>query len=436
MKLHRINYQSGQSILIVVVMFLVISLTVVLGVAGPVIRQVKMSRDFITARESYSAAESGFEDVVYRLKTGKNVPATLTFPVGEGSVTVTTTNIPAGKQVIATGDVKNGIRKVQAVITLGTGISFHYGIQSGNGGFQLTNSSSVIGNIFSSGSIVGAGNTIYGDVISAGPTGLVNGIHATGTVFAHTIQNSTVDKDAYYVVKTSTTVAGTSYPNSPDQSPAELPISDAQITEWENDALAGGIMSSSDCDSYSSSSNTCTITSSRSLGPKKIPFNLLVKSSSGVLNVTGPLWVTGNVTAQTGPTIKMDPGLGSSNVAIIADNPADRSGSGIISIGQSTNFEGSGVAGSFVFMISQNNSAETGGSVQAIQMSQGASALVAYASHGLIELGQSVSVKEVTAYKIILSQSANVTYDRGLPSVLFSSGPTGGYSLLNWKEVQ
>ena len=87
-------------------------------------------------------------------------------------------------------------------------------------------------------------------------------------------------------------------------------------------------------------------------------------------------------------------------------------------------------------MISQNNSAETGGSTNAISMGQGASALVSYASHGQITLQQSVSVKEVTAYKIILQNSANVTYDTGLPSVLFESGPAGGYDITSWKEIQ
>src|SRR6185295_15723259 len=114
--------------------------------------------------------------------------------------------------------------------------------------------------------------------------------------------------------------------------------------------------------------------------------------------------VTGNITTQTGPTIRIDPALGSQNVAIIADNPSNQTGSGIITVGQSTIFLGSGSAGSFVFLISQNKSAEQGGSTVAISMAQGASALVAYASHGLLTLSQSVSVKEATGYKIALSQ--------------------------------
>ncbi len=331
---------------------------------------------------------------------------------------------------------------MQANVVLGTGISFHYGVQAGQGGFELRNSSSITGNVFSSGSITGAGNFIYGDVVSAGPDGLIDGIHATGTAWAHNIRESSsnptiIDKDAYYVnIDADVDVLGTGYPDSPDQDEIPLPISDEQIEEWKADAAVGGEMLESECDSYASSTNTCTISSSMSLGPKKIPFNLLVKTSAGVLTVTGPLWVVGNITMQTGPTIRMDPSLGSSNVAVIADNPSNPGGSGIIDVGQTTTFEGSGAPGSFVFLISQNNSAETGGTTDAFTMNQGASALVAYASHGQITLSQSVSVKEVTAYKIILTQSANVTYDTGLPSVLFESGPSGGYDVIDWLEVE
>jgi hypothetical protein len=144
----------------------------------------------------------------------------------------------------------------------------------------------------------------------------------------------------------------------------------------------------------------------------------------------GPIWVTGDITTKTGPTIKLDSSLGSQNVAIIADNPSDTTGSGKITIGQTTIFQGSGSTGSFVFLISQNNSAETGGSVVAIDMGQGASALVAYAAHGLLTLSQSVSVKEATGYKIHLTQSANVVYDTGLPSTVFQSGAGGSWAFV------
>ena len=126
----------------------------------------------------------------------------------------------------------------------------------------------------------------------------------------------------------------------------------------------------------------------------------------------------------------MDASLGAQNVAIIADNPSDQINSSIISIKNTATFRDSGTLGSFIFLISQNKSAEVGGSVEAFSLSNSASALIAYAAHGLIPLTNNVSLKEVTAYKIILRNSANVTYDTGLPSSVFESGPGGSWSFI------
>src|SRR6185369_8461415 len=120
-------------------------------------------------------------------------------------------------------------------------ISFHYGIQAGMGGFSLNNSSSITGNVFAGGPVTGTGNNfVYGDVVSSGASGLVYGIHATSSVYAHTIgiagTATTIDKDAYYTTKTNTTVSGTLHPNSPDQPTVDLPITDTQIAEWESEA--------------------------------------------------------------------------------------------------------------------------------------------------------------------------------------------------------
>lgn len=437
----QIRKDKGAAMLIAVIFFLFATMTIILGIASPILKQATVSKNIITSKGSYYLAQSSVEDVLYRLKNSKQAAATETLTLNEGTASTDITSITGGKMIVSNGAASTLARKVQATVVLGTGIAFHYGVQSGMGGFLLQNSSSITGNVFSGGSVIGSGNYIYGDVISAGAAGLVDGIHATGTVYAHNIRKTTssatiIDKDAYYVNKDDgVTVSGNLYPNSADQAIVPLPISDSQISTWESDAAAGGVMLSSQCDSYSSSTNTCTISTSKTIGPKKIPFNLVVKSSSGVLTVAGPLWITGNFTTQTGPTIRMSSSLGSTNVAIIADNPSNTTGSSLIDIGQTTVFQGSGSPGSFVFLISQNNSSETGGSIDAISMNQGASALVAYASHGQITLSQSVSVKEVTAYKIILTQSANVVYDTGLPSTVFQSGPAGGYDLTDWREI-
>lgn len=435
MKAYNTKTQKhGHAMLTALLFFTFVSTLIVFGIVTPIIQQVRIGLDLFRSKESFFLADNAIEDVVYRLKNRKVVDAVEYLSLNRGFSTTTVANIVDGKEISSIANTQDSIRKIKLTIALGTGVSFNYGIQSGQGGFRLYNSSSVSGNIFSAGSVIGDGNYIYGDVISAGPSGLVYGIHATGSVYANTIgktgNTTIVGKDAFYQNKVSTVVNGTSYPGSQDQGVVALPISDELIARWENDATAGGVITA--CDSK----GDYTITSSVTLGPVKIACNLVVKSSSAVVTVAGPVWVTGNITFQTGPTVRMLPSLGNINVPIIADNPANRLTSGIISVGQTTIFQNSGSTGSFVFLISQNNSAENGGTLDAISMNQGAAALVAYAGHGQITLSQSVSLKEVTAYKIILSQTANVLYDKGLPNTLFQSGPSGGYQFLNWEEIR
>lgn len=423
------------SILLLTLVFLGIFVTVSAALLGYITTSLRAERTAVAAAQALAIAEGAMDAAVSQINQNPSYAGETDIALGNGIFTVSVSTIDSStKRVTATGYVPDrnqplATKTIKATIAISDDvISFHYGIQAGMGGFTMSNSASITGNVFSGGPVVGSGsNRVYGDVISSGPSGLVYGIRATSSVYAHTIGQAgtptTVEKDAYYVTKVNTTVSGTSHPDSPDQPMVDLPISDAQIAEWESQASAGGTISS--CDS----NGDYIVSTSISLGPVKIACNLVVKSSSAVLTVTGPIWVAGNLTTQTGPTIKIDAALGSQNVAIIADNPADPTGSGTITVGQTTIFQGSGAANSFVFLISQNRSAEEGGSTVAIAMAQGASALVAYASHGLLTLSQSVSVKEATGYRIALSQSANVTYDTGLPSAVFQSGPGGSWSV-------
>ncbi len=356
---------------------------------------------------------------------------TETLSLGSTTPQVTLTTLATGKQLVATSNDKGFVRNIRINLSLGSGISFHYGIQSGRGGFRLDNSSSVTGNVFSSGPITGLKeNLIRGDVISAGPDGLIQGIVATGTAYAHTILDSKVHKDAYYTVidsETSSNVDGIKHPNSPDQPYVPLPISDEQIEEWKDFASTGT--------TYTCTSGSYTISSDKTIGPAVIPCDLNIRGAT--VTISGPIWVKGNINITNTTLIRMAPSLGSENVAVIADNEANRISSSRITIGNQTSFQGSGSANSFVFLISQNSSAEQNNPstpYEAITMNNGASALVAYASHGLISLAQSVSVKEVTAYRITLRNSSNVIYDTGLPSVLFKAGPGGSYEIIDWIE--
>ncbi|MDB5244446.1 MAG: hypothetical protein JWN18_316 [Parcubacteria group bacterium] len=423
--------QTRGYILLLSLIFLGIFFVIASAYVSSITSSLKNARYAVQSTAALSLAEAGIDKAAYELNQNPSYTGETDTPLGGGTFTVTTATIDSGtKRITAVGYIPNRLNpivKKTVVANVGLGdatVAFHYGIQSGEGGFTLSNSSKIIGNVFSGGAVIGSGgNYIYGDVVSSGPSGLVYGIHATSSVYAHTIGSAgvatVVDKNAYYTTKTNTTVSGTSYPGSVDQDAVPLPISDAQISDWENQAEAGGLATCSS-GTYQISSGSVTI------GPLKIPCNFVV-SGSAVVTVAGHIWVTGNITIQNSSLIKMSPSLGATNVAIIADNPADQLTGSLVSVRNTASFQNSGTSGSYVFLISQNKSAENGGSVTAIDLGNSASALVAYAAHGLIPLANSVSLKEATAYKITLQNTASVTYDTGLPSAVFESGPGGSW---------
>ena len=150
----------------------------------------------------------------------------------------------------------------------------------------------------------------------------------------------------------------------------------------------------------------------------------------------GPLWVDGNLTFSAGPTIIASSSLGVGELPIIVDTEDTSSpyDTGLVSVESGTAFQ-SATSTSYIFLISMNKSASEGGSEKAIDLGQTSTGrFVAYAPHGLIEIGQSTSLKAVTAYQIRLFNSAQVTYEDGLSDSTFE-GVGGGYSVVSWLEI-
>lgn len=404
-----------------------ISLAVLYGIISPTIKNVSLSRGAMSSAKSYYLAESGSEDAYYRLKSGKQISSTETLSLDGGTATTVITDVSGSeKEIVSTGDLLSGFRKLKTGVTVSTGASFNYGVQVGQGGFVMENSSSVLGNIYSNGTVYGSGsNIVKGDVVSAGPSGSVSGIHATSSVYAHTILNSTIDKNAYYQVISGSTVSGTSYPGSADQPPLSLPISDETISAWEADAESGGVVNS-----------PCPykINSDVTIGPKKINCDFEI-SGNPTITLAGNLWVAGEIEIENSPIIRVSPSLSGKTIALIADNPSNRTSSSKIEIKNSVNIQGAG-AGSYVLFISQNQSAEQGGGERAIEVENSANgAILVYAGHGEILLKNNINLKEVTAYRVRLQNSAQVSYETGASSLLFTGGPSGGWNLKNWFET-
>ncbi|OHB03601.1 MAG: hypothetical protein A3B03_02675 [Candidatus Zambryskibacteria bacterium RIFCSPLOWO2_01_FULL_42_41] len=384
----------GQAALIAVVLMLIIMLSAVFGASAVALTESRAANKSTNSRFSFFAAEAGVDDAVYRLKRGKNLTSSFTITLnGATAPTIITTN-GGVKEVKSVGAYSGATRAARATLSSASGGSFHYGIQIGNGGLQMENNSRVNGSVYSNGDIVGNNNpNITGDAFLAG---------------ASTISGVTVGRNIQI-----------GQPSLP------MPISNALLDQWEGEAAAGG--------SATCSGGVYRPANGDSIGPKKVPCDMEI-SGTDIVTLTGALWVAGDFTIQNSAQLKLASNDQFSRV-VIADNPASRTTSSRVKVQNSAQILGSSVPDTYVLMASRNSSAEGGGDEEAIEVSNSSAAPIYYAPHGSVEIQNNVSLKEVTAYKILLKNSAEITYETGLANINFSSGPTGGWNITSWGEV-
>lgn len=259
-------------------------------------------------------------------------------------------------------------------------------------------------------------NTLTGDLVFRTYMGGVathiimnNGSRINGNVHANTISGVTIGKDAFYQVILNSVVGGSSHPGSIDPSPISMPISEGNITDWKNLAsppLApeyGGITG---CPS--------------SIGPGKYNGNMTTGNNCTII-VKSPVWITGNALIGNSVIFRMDPSYGNSSGIMIID--------GTTTFQNSDDLQGTGVNGSYLVLLSTYDSQINPGTA-AIDTGNSSITGILYAPYGEIKLANGANFKEAVAWKIHMGNNTTLTYDSGLISTFFSSGPSGSFSVI------
>ncbi|OGZ26985.1 MAG: hypothetical protein A2365_02680 [Candidatus Nealsonbacteria bacterium RIFOXYB1_FULL_40_15] len=425
----RLNNNKGFALFFTVL----ISLLIVSGLASAVVILVynrsKVALDSVKSSQAYYTAEAGIEDLLLKVKRNPNFPASAySLAVSGNTAEINISEAIGGSRIItSSGNASQRIRKVRVVYSItADSVSFHYGAQVGEGGMEMGNNSRVRGNVYSNGNIVAPSGTGYIDntLVVAGNGNKMDSISVGEDASAHTCVDSSVAGNLTYVSggsAASCSAGGTisSQPNQIDLMP--LPISSEMINEWKADASAGGIITTDM--SYSTASNY--------LGPVQIgtpssPKNLTI-DTNGVLRITGTVYVTGNLTINNNGILTLDPAsYGSLSGSVIAD--------GLISISNNAVLNGSGLAGSYILLLSTNSSVDPAS--PAVYIRNNAQGAIFYASNGLIYLYNNMLAREVTGYKIKINNNAEIQYEAGLQNALFSSGPGGSWEIQSWEEVE
>lgn len=257
-------------------------------------------------------------------------------------------------------------------------------------------------------------NFVNGDfnfqtIMGGAPTSL-SGVTVNGTARATSITNCEIEGDAYYQTTNTCSVAGVLHPSSTPPAPQAMPISQAQITEWEAVAEAGGTVGSIELDKDSAT-----------LGPVKINGDLTINNGS-TLWLAGPIWVVGDILLENNSTIRGSASLGNIGTVIIAHDADNTALKGKIALRNNTLTESNGEPGNYIMLISNYS-----GSGAAISLDNNASGTIYYAPNGKIEVFNNATPIQLTADVIHLNNNAVINYQTGLQSVGFSSGPGGSW---------
>jgi hypothetical protein len=418
----KFKIQKGFVALYLTILVLALVFGIVVSISLLTLNQQKILRNITRSTQSYYLAEAGIEDALLRLKKKMNFSSPYSFKLGNGTTTVEISDIIGGSRTITSkGNISNTIKKIQVVYAISKQkVSFYYGAQVGAGGLIMGNGSKVLGNVYSNGSVIGAG-TIQNSVIVAGNGNRIEGITVGEDATVFTCKNSIINGNLTYVsggsvqncqVKGSTSIRPNEIP------PRDLPISQSQIDKWKGEAANGGV-----------TTTDISISGTKILGPIQIgtsrnPKNLTVQNGATLI-VKGTIYVTGNITFSNGSTIKLDSSYSSLSGVIIADE--------VITVENNVIISGSGQPGSYVLILSTKS--DTTNPVIDIRNNSAGSAIY-YANSGLIYLKNNMVAREVTGYKIQIENNAEIQYESGLEEANFSSGPGGSWEIVSWREIE
>jgi Tfp pilus assembly protein PilX len=263
-----------------------------------------------------------------------------------------------------------------------------------------------------------AGLDGYFQIYLGGGTSTIGGSNYVGGVYvgttaddiawAHNVQGASVTGSLYCQVGSNNNK--TCDTSRSDPTPQPMPLSDANIQDWKDDASLGDSVSSFHVDSAGAT-----------LGPKVIDGDLLI-DGGGTLTVTGTLYIKGNIHITGGGIIRLDHDTyGASNGIIVSD--------GYILIDGGSNFYGSGESGSYPFVITTSSCPAASGcdGYNAIELSGGSGTVSLIAQDGNININGGTNLKAVTGKQITMSGGATLEYDSGLINSNFTSGPGGSW---------
>ena len=170
--------RGGYAAVTTAIITLVVSLTIVSGLSFFSFQEVSTSRSFTKSVETKYVSESGTEDAVYRLVTGKQLSSGEQLVVGNKGTTTITIDTQGNKRFIrSAGASTKSQQNLETRVDINISpTNFAYGAMVGDGGLTMANNARIEGGVYSNGNVTGStGVVITGDAfVAIGSSSVVN----------------------------------------------------------------------------------------------------------------------------------------------------------------------------------------------------------------------------------------------------------------------
>ncbi len=433
---------QGQASLILVLILGLVSIMSVLASSSLSVSNVQIEDTITETNQAWYAAWSGIDEIMYRLRAhqdfGASYTVNLTLPNG-ATVSATITGDNNKKIARSSGFIGGVVKNLEVGIASASGkASFVFAAQSGEGGFELEGNTTVTGNVYSNGSVLGikansgnAGSKIMGSVWAVGDIGGLSS-PSTGGVY--------IQKNAWANHLTACLVGGnvrassapTNCPYSGTYSmstpPSAATLSSVDADYWKTTAEAGGVWEG-DCNIASANGTDCSA-GTRIIGNKKINGNLNVPSGVN-LTLSGPIWVKGDMNVSQNNTISTAESMGKNSVMIVTSDSSNPSVKGRMVTSSNVTFaRNSQNAG--VIVISENTSVDCT-NLPAIDMTSNTATVVFVAINGCINVGSNSMLNGILGKKIHIKNNSTIQYDPSLARAIVVPD-SGGWNVVNIHE--
>ncbi len=372
-------------IIILLIFITSLGLAIVVDSLNTIVQSSRSAR-IISAQ---ALCDAGIEKALWRLNENSDYSGREGYVLPTGEIDILVSGDFENKEVYVTAYIPNKesaktertVRARLVAIPSDSSISFNYAAQVGEGGLIMRTNSKIDGNVYSNENITGYSNTI-------------------------------ITNDAYAVGEISPSprprVDGESHPGA-----EPVPMPDFDPGFWEaraninNDPYIGNYV-------VSGGNNI--------LGPRKIEGNFVLESNSS-MELNGPLHVTGNFTASSNNDIRISEDFGSNGTVILVD--------GTITLDSNTRIFGtSATPKGHLLMVSRDEGDE------AIVLNANTTCGgVFYALDGGTKVNSRTGVVAIAARRLYLEANAELIYEAGLASAIFSGGPGGVWKIREWQIV-